>query len=89
MSNKTEHTPGPWHIWEYDATAVHGPEDMPTPITQMSRARGLEETEANARLTASAPDLLAALEFLVDNARHPTWIGMNEARAAIAKARGK
>jgi hypothetical protein len=45
-------------------------------------------TEANARLIAAAPDLLEALEEIV---RKDLLAGtiLNDARAAIAKARGE
>jgi hypothetical protein len=48
----------------------------------------VEEREANARLIASAPDLLAALEVLL---QRYTFHEQDEdqARAALAKARGE
>jgi hypothetical protein len=87
----SKHTPGPWHVgvkqahriiydqagWAVaDATVFHGRESQ-------------DEMIANARLIASAPDLLAALELIHANAAEsPEWI---RARidAAIAKARGE
>jgi len=60
--------------------------------------------EANARLIAAAPDLLAALQWIVDFVdEHPEWADsyfledegsaerywLDEARAAIAKAEGR
>lgn len=50
---------------------------------------------ANARLLAAAPDLLAALEFIVNDVPEPgedaqlTTDGYNRACAAILKARGE
>ncbi len=44
------------------------------------------EQTANARLIAAAPDLLAALEWVIDYA--PTGADEARCRAAIAKARG-
>jgi len=46
-------------------------------------------TEANARLIAAAPELLAALKGLIDLAG-PSCVGACDvARAAIAKAEGR
>jgi hypothetical protein len=59
------------------------------------------EADANARLIAAAPELLAALEWIKDYADDYPWTGMgdakdqggyetmmSDARAAIAKAKG-
>jgi hypothetical protein len=95
------HTPGPWfandngHYWEIscgdgasgqtvgDACASNtmygpfeGPDGNPT-----------NNGEANARLMAAAPDLLAALNLL--EAEGHTMDVFRAARAAIAKAEGK
>jgi hypothetical protein len=48
----------------------------------------LEEQKANARLIAAAPDLLQALRRIVAGVPD-TWIGVIEAKAAIAKATGE
>jgi hypothetical protein len=84
------HTPGPW---TYAKGSIRGPDDAfivpDSPYT----------SEADARLIAAAPDLLAALE------KFPSWGGPIDAaedydllirgewlllaRAAIAKARGE
>lgn len=61
-----EHTKGAWVAepeYEYElATFVHSGGD---PIADCAFGRGAED-ESNARLIAAAPDLLAALENLVD-----------------------
>ena len=57
---------------------------------------GLEETTANARLMAAAPDLLAALQYFLDALADDCEIDMcritnemeSRARAAIARATG-
>jgi hypothetical protein len=98
----TTHTPGPWHVgvrqaeqivydktgWAVaNATVYHGKEDLP-------------EMKANARLIATAPDLLAALEaFRTWHANHFEDFDSetnsqllcldNAAGAAIARARGE
>lgn len=61
-SPSTQHTPGPWHIGRRSgASYIYGPlgEEVAGPSTFTS---GHDETLANARLIAAAPDLLAALE---------------------------
>lgn len=87
---KSQFTPGPWTAW--GCTIYTGPgfrvaqtwDDerccLPTPTM-----------EANARLIASAPDLLSALESLVADLER--IIGRpieaeHEAKAAISKAKG-
>ena len=104
-----EHTPGPWtldradeeqweihaetaHAWKYIATVKANDEGS----TQVSVA----EAEANARLIAASPDLLAALEWALQawdaiggDVQIPDSMndeGRWEAiRAALARARGQ
>ena len=90
----SKHTPGPWRV--VDSWNDHmvegqngeeiiwqdGPHDTPT------------INEANARLIAAAPDLLAALEQLVAVKDYSDRIwgatfDWDAARAAIAKAKGE
>jgi hypothetical protein len=64
-----------------------------TPVYDGSLERETEETRANARLIAAAPELLETLEAVTDAlAGHELNNGdvsaINKARAAIAKARG-
>ena len=87
-----KHTPGPWvvdrshpdwvegtTIWANDVVIAHAVADQH------------HQTEANARLIAAAPDLLAALEACLhrldahDDQSAPECL---TARAAIAKATG-
>lgn len=92
----SKHTPGPW-------TAVSDPLHFHslTTIIAGNVVRGIPqvridvggkadigELEENARLIAAAPDLLEALEEIV---RKDLLAGtiLNDARAAIAKARGE
>lgn len=57
-----------------------------------SAAKTKGEAEANARLIAAAPDLLAALKAMLnrygDKTEHPFCDASISARAAIAKAEG-
>lgn len=92
---KSKHTKGPWHLcaiengyigissdkgnwWSFAKVAVescNAPDDV-----------GI----ANAHLIVAAPELLEALEQLVDQAERHGAVGVwyDEARAAISKAKG-
>lgn len=64
---KAKHTPGPWAANPI-VTQVDAMSDM-LPICQLlwpTDQRSEEETEANARLIAAAPDLLHALQMVRD-----------------------
>ena len=79
-----QHTPGPWTI----AMGPHRIEVHTTPARAYAFSRS---DEANARLIAAAPDLLAALEELCEDKYLADPINadrMRSARAAIAKAKG-
>lgn len=92
------HTPGPWTvgdtaIWALDDCEFHAIADCPVNHT----CRDAETMWANARLIASAPDLLAALKEALAVHGGDLRFGPDEdeqswcaqARAAIAKAEGK
>jgi hypothetical protein len=89
-----KHTPGPWRLRELadDTLAVYGAGEYDIIFPK----RGAPK-DANARLIAAAPELLAALERLSWCANHtmyenPDNLAMQEALtkslAAIAKATG-
>ena len=100
-SKTVNHTPGPWTVFKSPvrkALLIHAKDDL------LVADLGDDETgtqEANARLIAAAPDLLAALSELVaewDNDHadedHQSGItpetgGIILARMAIAKAEGR
>ena len=85
------HTPGPWKTYNLDWRVVVDPWD-----DVVADVRGHEH---DAHLIAAAPDLLAALEYVVMTAdvphvlsgRSPTvaYESLVDARAAIAKAKGE
>lgn len=95
------HTPGPWECKHRAGSdemyrteifsAKHGgiatcawtPKNCGNGVTATYR-------EANARLIAAAPDLLAALQFMLDSEVHGWDIlpAQEQARVAIAKATG-
>jgi hypothetical protein len=91
---KTQHTPGPWFLngpWNIyaDRTAQQMRGKC---VAQIVKQGNTEEREANARLIAAAPELLAALESLVSDAYlslpngNASTKAIDYARAAIAKA---
>jgi hypothetical protein len=89
-----EHTPGPWRFIPADDTP--GYREAAAVIIGSQRIEfdsGLVfspfETEANARLIASAPDLLDALQALLDlHIGHHNAIEHAAARKIIARATG-
>lgn len=106
------HTPGPWatETWTYevdrDIPTIRTAGDAIAQALDLWRdgADSTAERDANARLIAAAPDLLAALEEMVSEhdtywrntvADNPGYFppddtgGLVLARAAIAKAKGE
>lgn len=99
MKTKTHHTPGPWKAgtgW------VLGPANQAKPAIcyKTSTPNSLDQDEANLRLIAAAPDLLAALKDalvacgeggldVLDDGSGTDWEWVKVAEAAIAKAGGR
>jgi len=93
------HTPGPWSFrttgWSTNPFAIHSPRRPGAVACVPSRTSvPLDEQDANARLIAAAPELLAALDELLGDVELLNEPYRNEAiceraRAAIAKAKGK
>lgn len=78
------HTPGPWEVQDDCATSIWAGGHY--------IAETYTDGEANARLIAAAPDLLAALEAIVaicEQLDVPNHQHAQLARFAIAKAKGK
>jgi hypothetical protein len=92
----SKHTPGSWTIRREPSSRGRGfhrtvvRDGFTWPIAEVSTAAGgqVDIAEANARLIAAAPELLAALEDIQANADGGTLI-YTIATAAIAKARGE
>lgn len=97
--SEQEHTPGPWQVGcrldarVFDAEAANillitGPRWDVAYAAHLATDGNSAEQEANAKLIAAAPDLLALLQELVDiegpQPGHVTWA--NKVKAAIAKA---
>lgn len=99
---ESKFTPGPWEVtenkWCGHHNCPHGHITLMVvdakglPLHTWEADYGLEEARANARLIASAPDLLHALKRLLhetSDGQAPCHQGVvDEARAAIAKAKG-
>lgn len=81
----TKHTSGPWLV--ADRTHVYTAGLQLVAVVQHSRG-----SEADARLIAAAPDLLAALQAMCDEQNemqgHVSCATYDKAYAAIAKATG-
>ncbi len=91
MDNK--HTPGPWGLEHHLLQDGNGGEKYSLVTIRPNKTIKIhtwkDEDEANARLIASAPDLLEALEGLMKNepqdAEYPGWL--QKARSIISKAK--
>lgn len=108
-------TKGPWQVLpeeaDKDYIRIRGTvwggrykvANVPTPVYEGVPQRELEETQANAALIAAAPELLAALEAVIewydmeaDHSIEPDFykrmascqVSEDMAREAIAKAKG-
>lgn len=103
MSEKRKHTPGPWHAFRigegmlgsYTVRSADNPGIASVPMVQPG---GDGVGRLNARLIAAAPELLAALEGLMEwedeiaanLGLHTNPVPlMAKARAALTKARGE
>jgi hypothetical protein len=101
----TQYTPGPWSI-DWDARAAGYPINAAQPkrigTNRICSTRPVDrstesytEAEANARLIAAAPDLLAALQWCVKCWETGAWQNedgespdISQVESAIAKATG-
>jgi hypothetical protein len=99
MSN-AKHTPGPWSVgWNIEANlyqidAPDGDSGDTAPIADVWAHNALEsECKANAALIAAAPDLLEALNAVMDSYQRGQMAiehkVFNKMRVAIARAEGK
>lgn len=84
------HTPGPWVLEDQGGGFAILPEasnGMGWVGDRYLRVTGCIDLN-DARLIAAAPDLLEALENLLNNPGHATLTQLQAARAAVAKATG-
>lgn len=100
---QTNHTPGPWSLkmtgWRTNPFAIYSPRRPGAVACVPSRTSvPLDEQDANARLIAAAPELLAALKGMDEELS--LWgadtietmnltARLDAIRAAIAKAKGE
>ena len=102
----SKHTPGPWSVGEVshrkqrvDIDSLHADQTLGHQTWRgLARAYGCEDMPAegtaamlaNARLIAAAPELLEALQSVLDNCLDSAGLcaAHAKARAAIAKAKG-
>ena len=87
----SKHTPGPWHVVGESDPEIHGP-DGEWITHQVCSGAGDENNDgqANARLIAAAPDLLAACKAALvwfDAAQDTA--AAKQLRTAIAKAEAR
>lgn len=92
----TQHTPGPWQIEKDGVSSTNAPDDgdiiCDAPIYA---EHSMKRWEANARLIAAAPDLLAALQAIVMAWDSPkeraalSYAHLETAKNAIARAEGR
>ena len=96
-SKWAKHTPGPWSVGKWDERTNGRHIDAATcpHIASALYMGGTAVADANARLIAAAPDLLIALEAVVDEALaaskglHEGNVEIVRARAVLKKARGE
>ena len=98
-TTNTQHTPGPWRFEPETKTIRSVPANYW--LATMDSWDGAVNNEANARLMASAPELLEALKLALAQAKHygptnPDELGgkfacdvIRQCDAAIAKAEGR
>lgn len=88
-----KHTPGPWRYVRGNGSPTTGQHMIagakPGYLAEV-RDCGSGNVEANARLIAAAPELLEALQLVVDTAENGGWPSavLVITKAAIAKAKG-
>jgi hypothetical protein len=87
-----DHTPGPWLVYQWDkgddsAFEIADKDGRPTAIPVSSPWRSDAERDANARLIAAAPDLLAVCYRIIETGDEIAVV--KAAKAAVAKAEGR
>ena len=91
-----ERTPGPWELAPDRWWAVRSIQDKKTIVTAGVAGRSKEEMLANARFIAGGPDMEKALEtaayvleHYLDYTQNDIAVMAEDARAALAKAKGE
>ena len=100
--SESKHTPGPWRAYGFMITGGDFRQvaecNMPVGTPGREEDATVDEDQANARLIAAAPDLLAACEMLISDPSEE-WsqtefdrrvgAARDMARAAVKKAKGE
>lgn len=88
----SKHTPGPWSV---GGSTEYINQLRIEPTIGIVFGAG-DEIKANARLIAAAPEMLEALEAIIERWDTPSWKDVphtatyiNSARAVVAKAKGE
>ena len=86
--SEAKHTTGPWNVPFREFTKIKAANGAH--IATCHKLTNLVNLEANSRLIAAAPDLLDALQSIIEDidSEFGTDCDYNKARAAIAKATG-
>ncbi len=92
----TKHTPGPWRVGDAGHTVFGPPTAAISPRTVARIPKlalpcavaAIDENIANVHLIAAAPELLSALELILESNPELAEVA-DSARAAIAKAKGE
>lgn len=82
------HTPGPWHTYKTGDGTEAAIADANGNGLAWCAIPDREQSSANARLIATAPELLYALKVFIDGPEARFMPGYLSAKAAIAKAEG-
>ncbi len=85
---KVQHTPGPWKASPYSSIVGCAVTAQPDPRANTVLVAAVRSGQANARLIAAAPKMLAALKAVVGVADRDT-VEFARARAVIAQAEGR
>lgn len=93
MSNETRWTPGPWEYQQWGSRILDsGKGSSQVLVAIIATNTRKDEGRHNAHLIAAAPTLfkaLADLVYQVDRPHAPEWLSLDDAFAALAKARGE
>lgn len=81
---EAKHTPGPWRVSGHRLAVFAKLNGINVVVADCDRTLGYSESEANARLIASAPELLEYLQYAVW--AHPELEKNEQLMAVIAKA---
>jgi hypothetical protein len=85
------HTPGPWTVSKegYIGAGEYGTNPVVAKVARFAGPGDHERFEADRRLIAAAPDLLRAVQCIVDTYGDTDDMSIVRCKAALAKARGK